>query len=432
MADKNKKDKKQPRGEDTAEHITVDQSPSDARRFGESRRRLPLAALVVLLALIGVGVYFAWPAIEDSVQTAPPEEVTASAEPEPAVEPVPALAAPPEPSPALTALSEQVAALESALTAQSAALKRAEAALAAATALPPEPDLTPVADAMARLEDMEKRLSDSQAAAQAAAAAAATANGEAGVSAGAIDFQTLERLEALERGIASIETDTAAAEIDELRAELTGLREQIAALSQSSETMDLREVESGRTMLLVLSYTRLSRAAAGPAPFAREAEAFAAAARAEGEPGIAFDNALAQLAAHALGGTPTHAELVARFDQVALAVVQADVEAEDQGWVDATIGRLRRIVTVRRVGGDIAADSLEGRLSALHLALSGGDLAGAVTLADALPAKSRRGAEDWLRDARARLAVEQALGVLEAEITERVAARWSPEARSGE
>ena len=171
---------------------------------------------------------------------------------------------------------------------------------------------------------------------------------------------------------------------------------------------------------------------AGPAPFAREAEAFAAAARAEGEPGIAFDNALAQLAAHALGGTPTHAELVARFDQVALAVVQADVEAEDQGWVDATIGRLRRIVTVRRVGGDIAADSLEGRLSALHLALSGGDLAGAVTLADALPAKSRRGAEDWLRDARARLAVEQALGVLEAEITERVAARWSPEARSGE
>ena len=432
MADKNKRDKKQPRGEDTAEQITVDETPSETRRFGDSRRRLPLAALVVLLALVGVGIYFAWPSIQDRVETAPPEEPTASTEPEPVAASEPAPAAPPEPSPALMALEEQVAALENALAEQSAALKHAEAALtAAATALPPEPDLAPVADAMARLEDMEKRLSDSQAAAQATVAAAA-ANREESVSATAIDFQTLERLDALERGLATIDTGADAAEIDALRAKLAELGDEIATLRQSSEAMDLRDVESGRTMMMVLSYTRLSRAAAGPAPFAREAEAFSAAARAKGEPGIAFDNAMAQLAAHALGGASTHAELAGRFDDVALAVVQADAEAEDQGWVDATIGRLRRIVTVRRVGGDIAADSLEGRLSALHQALSAGDLAGAVTLADALPAKSRRGAEDWLRDARARLAVEQALGLLEGEMAKRVAARWSPGARSGE
>jgi len=139
-----------------------------------------------------------------------------------------------------------------------------------------------------------------------------------------------------------------------------------------------------------------------------------------------------KLAAHALAGTPTHAELATRFDDMAIAVVKAGANADDQGWVDATIGRLRRIVTVRRVGGEIAASSLEGRLNALHQALSRGDLAGAAALADALPYKSRRGAKDWLRDARARLAIEQALVVLEAEVMERVAARWSPAKRNEE
>jgi len=84
---------------------------------------------------------------------------------------------------------------------------------------------------------------------------------------------------------------------------------------------------------------------------------------------------------------------------------------------------------VRRVGGDIAADSLEGRLSALHHALANGDLVNAIALAEALPIKARSGAKDWLRGARARLAVERVLGVLDAELSARVAARWTAEER---
>ncbi len=422
MADRNKKGIKDSRDKGVANNPTADETRSDVKRFGESRRRLPLAALFLLLALIGVGVYFAWPSIRGSLEATPPEDVTTTTEP--------VATAPPEPSPALVALGEQVAALETALATQQTALERAEADLLAARTSPPEPDLTLVAHALARLEDMEERLSATQTTTQAARARAAISEEHA--SATVVDFQTLERLNALERGLSTIETSNSTTEIDALRSELASLGEQIAILRQSAEKKDQQEAKSGRAMIMVLAYSRLSRAAAGAAPFAREAEAFVAAAQDNGEPGIAFNNAMLKLAAHALAGTPTHAELATRFDDMAIAVVKAGANADDQGWVDATIGRLRRIVTVRRVGGEIAASSLEGRLNALHQALSRGDLAGAAALADALPYKSRRGAKDWLRDARARLAIEQALVVLEAEVMERVAARWSPAKRNEE
>ena len=423
MADK---DKKEPPAEDGFERMAEGEARAETRRFGETRRRLPLAALGVLLALIGIGIYVAWPSILDSVQSTAPEEVATAAEPEPVqvteLEPPPAAieapAPPPEPSPALIALTAQVAALERALAERDAA------------PAPPPPDLTPVADAMARLEHMEQRLNEAPPAAVPRFSAPSTS--ESDTAAAALDFQTLKRLDAVERALSALDAGTADADFDALRAGQAALGEQVAALRRLNETAGEREAASGRTMMLVLSFTRLTRAAAVDAPFAREVDAFSAAVGSEGAGGLALENAIRELSAHALGGTPTTAQLAAGFDDVALAVIHADAEAEDQGWVDATIGRLRRIVTVRRVGGDIAADSLEGRLSALYRALAGGDLAQAISLAEALPAKARGGAEEWLQGARARLAVERALGTLDAEILARVAARWQAGEPEGE
>ncbi len=415
-------------------------APDEARRFGDSRRRLPLAALAVLLALIGIGVYVAWPDIQDSLRPSPSPAVAeaesvpvaeppAVAEPEPEIEPIPAVeaepapaieespATPPEPSPALLALAEQVAALQRALAERDAALPPAP---------PPAPNLTPIHDAMARLEELEKRLNEVPPP-QAASDEATPASDEASaVAVPAMDLQARQRLNAVERTLALAEFDRRGGEFDALRATQAKLRDRVAALSQSLAAVGGREAEGERVMVLVLALSRLSRATATAAPFGREMEAFSAAAQAGGATGLAFDNAMRELAAHALAGAPTLARLTAAYDDVALAVIQADADAEDQGWVDATIGRLRRIVTLRRVGGDIAADSLEGRLSALHRALAGGDLGAAIVLAEALPAKARSGAEDWLRGARARLAVERALAVLDGEISARVAARWAP------
>ena len=402
-------DRKEPPAEDGVDKAADGEARAKTRRFGDSRRRLPLAALAVLLALVGVGIYFAWPSIQDSVQTSPDPVPNQVAEVEPAVEPTPAVpAAAPQPFPAFEALSAEVAALQRALAERDAAPP------------PPAPDLTPIHDAMARLEELEQRLNEAPPpAAVAQSAAPAVASPDA---AAAMDFTTIERLDSLE---AALKARGGGAEIEDLRAGQTELRQQVAALRQLFETIGGREAESGQAMVLVLSLSRLSRAAATAQPFAREIEALRTAAEADGAAGLALENAIRELAAHALGGTETAAGLSAAFDDVALAVIHADADADDQGWVDATIGRLRRIVTVRRVGGDIAADSLEGRLSALHRALAGGDLAAAIALAEALPAKARSGAEAWLADARARLAVERALAVLDGEISARVAARWA-------
>ena len=423
MADK---DKKEPPAEDGFERMAEGEARAETRRFGETRRRLPLAALGVLLALIGIGIYVAWPSILDSVQSTAPEEVATAAAPEPVqvteLEPPPAAieapAPPPEPSPALIALTAQVAALERALAERDAA------------PAPPPPDLTPVADAMARLEHMEQRLNEAPPAAVPQFSAPSTS--ESDTAAAALDFQTLKRLDAVESALSALDASTADADFDALRAGQAALGEQVAALRRLNETAGEREAASGRTMMLVLSFSRLTRAAAVDAPFAREVDAFSAAVGSEGTGGLALENAIRELSAPALGGTPTPAQLAAGFDDVALAVIHAAAEAEDQGWVDSSIGRLRRIVTVRRVGGDITADSLEGRLRALYRALAGGDLAQAISLAEALPAKARGGAEEWLQGARARLAEERALGTLDVEISARVAARWQAGEPEGE
>ncbi len=425
MADKN-----QPPWQNGNEIDADGEAPVESRRFGEGRRRLPLAALAVLLALIGVGIYFAWPAIQDSVQS-PPLEVIADKKVVVKNAPVPPLpnieppqptsqAAPTVPSIALLTLSAQVAALEKALAERNNKSAPEPAA---------EPDLTPLTDAlaqaMARVEALEQRLAAAQAQ---AAERRRTAAAQPGTDRVTADIVTLERLDALENALSARATNDSFAErseLDSLRADQAALHEQLAATRDLLETLGGREAGDGHTLALILAHSRLARAAATAQPFAREVEAFRTAVQSEGTANLALEGAIRDLAAHALSGAPTAAGLSATFDDMALAVVHADGDAEDQGWVDATIGRLRRIVTVRRVGGEIAADSIEGRLAAVHEALSAGELASAISVAEALPAKAQGGAEDWLQVARARLVVETALATLDAKISERVAARWS-------
>jgi hypothetical protein len=125
---------------------------------------------------------------------------------------------------------------------------------------------------------------------------------------------------------------------------------------------------------------------------------------------------LATLAAHAEKGVAGIDELRDRFAPVAKSAAQAALAPEGAGWMDQTLSRLSRLVTVRRVGEDAAAeDTVTGRLARAELRLAAGDLTGAVAAIEGLTGKPAAAAAGWLADARAHLEAEDALATANAE-----------------
>ena len=94
----------------------------------------------------------------------------------------------------------------------------------------------------------------------------------------------------------------------------------------------------------------------------------------------------------------------------------------DRAWA-----RLRSLVTVRPVGGDVTGDSPEAHLARAEARLGEGDLASAVTELEALEGPAAEAAAPWLAGARARLAADQAIEALR----ERALARVLPNGSGG-
>ena len=79
-----------------------------------------------------------------------------------------------------------------------------------------------------------------------------------------------------------------------------------------------------------------------------------------------------------------------------------------------TLARLSGLVTLRRIGGDIAGDTTEAIIARAEARLGVGDLAAAVAEVAALNGARAEAAASWLGDARVRLAAEAALAELDA------------------
>jgi hypothetical protein len=90
----------------------------------------------------------------------------------------------------------------------------------------------------------------------------------------------------------------------------------------------------------------------------------------------------------------------------------------DRAWA-----RLRSVVTVRPVGGDVAGDSPEARLARAEARLDEGDLASAVGELEGLQGTAAEAAAPWLAGARARAAADEAI----ARLRERALARVLPD-----
>jgi hypothetical protein len=190
---------------------------------------------------------------------------------------------------------------------------------------------------------------------------------------------------------------------------------------------------------LVLVLLQIRGALEAGRPFAPEYEALAMLARSR--PEIAA--AAAPLAEPAKTGVAGRAVLARRLRELAGAIVAAEVPANNPAdangatapdWVHQALVRLRGLVTVRRIDGAAPRQPDGGpqtAVNAAELALAGGDLAGALSALETLPGPSTDAAGPWLRMARERLSVEEALDRIAALLAARLgtAANGSPTAR---
>jgi uroporphyrinogen-III synthase len=282
-------------------------------------------------------------------------------------------------------------------------------------------------DLTARLDDLEKRLR---------ALSATAAEKPAGSDPAVAELRS--RVEALEGRPAAVpSTGTPAAppampageadkEIAVLRAEITtlhtalqaldqsvtGQREQTKALGEAMGTRNASEQKAlvaARASAVIGVAARLSAALDSGLPFAADLNLLAPLAQGDAK----LTEVAAALQPYAQAGVASRAALAASFPAVAKAALADDVA--DDSFGERLLGKVRSIVSLRRVGDDVPGDSAEAKLARAEAALDAGDLAKAVDLMKSLPPQTAKATSAWLARAEAHLAAKRAIDALAAQ-----------------
>lgn len=362
--------------------------PGSARRYGYG-----LLALVVL-AIVAIGTLPLWrPAVQPYLSQLGITLPTLGAAEEDRVSP----------------LAERVAALE-----QQA--QRPAAAPAAGNDQTTQ-QLAALESRIARLEERQTALSEEIGMVRSMLAS------EGGGSSGAVDTGPLsERLDALEAEIKQVSEAAQAGGLEDLRgrqraletaltemprtdpAELGRLREEIGVLR---EGVAKAAALDGRREALMLAVAQLATPMQQGAAYETEMAAIARLTGADS----GLEEELTVLKNHAATGVPTIAVLADRFPDIAAAAVRAERAGESQSVVGETLNRIAGLVSLRRTG-QVEGETVEARTARAEEALERHDLAAAVSEMAALQGPAAEAVAPWMDDARARLAVNDALARL--------------------
>lgn len=257
-----------------------------------------------------------------------------------------------------------------------------------------------------RVETAEKALArltrEVQSVAQKAAATAAASGDPSAIARLVTQTETLQKAlaaqtAALKAQTAKIEKATGAALAD-LKGRVTRLEAQTRALAENAS----------RTSSLVLALGQLRHAVSSGRPFRAALEAAAGLASRE----EAIKTTLQRLEKFADAGVPSVRSLRERFDPLTARLIRAAVTEKEGDWLDRMWARINSLVVVRRTGRQVTGDTLPALIARTEIALRDGKLAVAVALVGQMPRAAQAKARIWLKDARARLAVDGALAEL--------------------
>jgi len=283
-----------------------------------------------------------------------------------------------------------------------AALERQVTAMQRAEARPaPDPQIE---NRMKALEDKMAARSESPAVAGAAPDDARLTGLEQKVEALAASIDTLAN--SVAKRPDSGEIAALMADNRRLAAELARMQEQLAALDTAHE-------HGASQQGLLLAAGQLQLAAARGEPVAVPVATIRKLA--DNDPRLGA--AISQLEALGDKPVPTIADLRDRFGALAAAAVRT---AGDSGrapigdtlvarWWNGVVGRLSKVISIRRVG-DVPGEGDEARIARAEQRLTAADLAAAVTDLEGLTGRPAEIFAGWLSDARARLALDRAVG----------------------
>ena len=294
--------------------------------------------------------------------------------------------------------------------------------------VPPAPAPKPVLDTAAleaakkelsaRLDDLDKRVR---------AAAATAAQADRPQTADPAIAELRGRIDTLESKLSNASPPAASTapsaeavdkDLASLRTEIAGLRtslqslggsvDQIKAAASASSTADQKAVATARASAVIGVAARLGAALDAGQPFANELALLAPLAQGDARLG----ELSATLQPLAQTGVVSRATLAAEFPAVAKAALADDLA--DDSFGQRLLGKVKGVVSLRRVGSDVQGDTAEAKLARAEAALEGGDLAKAVDLVKSLPPQSQRATSTWLARAEARLAAQKVVDQISA------------------
>lgn len=247
-----------------------------------------------------------------------------------------------------------------------------------------------------RLEDLEKRV-------RAAATTAAQADRPAS---DATMAELRAKLEALEsKPAANPDTDK---EIAALKADITALRTALTEAAARSSGGEQKAIAAARASAVIGIAARLSGALDSGLPFAADLALLVPFG--QSDPRLA--EIVARLQPLAASGVASRASLATDFPAVAKAALADDLA--DDSFGQRVLGKIKAIVSLRRVGADVEGDGAEAKLARAEAALGAGDIAKAVALVKSLPAPTSKATAKWMAAAEMHLAAQQAVDQLAA------------------
>ncbi len=226
-----------------------------------------------------------------------------------------------------------------------------------------------------------------------------------------VDAGTVTQLDGAMRAISN--------SLDAIHTGMTALNARLAALEAIQAAQPLGG--EAKRISYALGLRELERALSGSGPFAVELETLDKLLDAARP-----DPSIALLRTHATTGIPARAVLLSRFDATAAAIVRADAASDSApGWAGRTYAFALSLVMIRPLGEREGMDA-PSRVARAQMRLEEGDLDAAVKELGGLEGAAAEAAAPWLTDARARLAVEQALAELTAILTQQLNEAGAP------